>query len=180
MSRLSYEDSYAKLQDDFIPAGPIPAMPESMPCFVDAADDNHKEVGFRLYLKLVEEVDFSYLTLCRSFIGRSEINECSFHNTDLSESNMTWNNFIAVDFSQAVLVNCDMRSSFYEEVNFVEADLSRADLRQSSFEDCDFTDAIMQGTILTQIQGGVLNLSEEQRAAIAWTDDEGDEPEGGE
>ena len=73
-----------------------------------------------------------------------------------------------------------MRSSFYEEVNFVEADLSRADLRQSSFEDCDFTDAIMQGTILTQIQGGVLNLSEEQRAAIAWTDDEGDEPEGGE
>ncbi|MDO5667744.1 MAG: pentapeptide repeat-containing protein [Alcaligenaceae bacterium] len=153
-------------------------MPDRMPRF-DDGDDEDEELGFSLFREYVEDVDFSNLTLCRTFFGRSEINACSFHHTDLTESNMTWNDFIEVDFSQAVLVACDMRASLFEEVNFAGANLSGSDLRQSSFESCDFSDAIMQDVILTHAQGGAMDLSDEQRSSIAWTDDEGDEPEGG-
>ncbi|MDO5679529.1 MAG: pentapeptide repeat-containing protein [Pelistega sp.] len=179
MSRLSYKDSCLKLQPDYIEEGCILPMPDSMPRFDDGDEDEDEQLGFSLFRECIEEADFSHLTLCRTFFGRSEIVESTFHNTDLTESNMTWNDFIEVDFSHAVLVNCDMRASLYEEVNFARADLSGSDLRLSSFEECDFSEAIMQGTILTHKQGVDLELSPQQRAEIAWTSEEGEEPEGG-
>jgi uncharacterized protein YjbI with pentapeptide repeats len=52
-------------------------------------------------------------------------------------------------------------------------------MRQSSFENCDFNGALMDGAILTYEQGSELNLSNEQKEKIKWTDDDGPEPKGG-
>jgi uncharacterized protein YjbI with pentapeptide repeats len=121
----------------------------------------------------------SGLTLPRTFFGRSEINGASFHDTDLRESNLCWNDFVDVDFSEAVLRSSDLRASLFERVSFVEADLGFADLRRSTFANCLFDRASMLGTTLTRRQGETLSLSSSQLSKISWVDDEGDEPDGG-
>ena len=102
-----------------------------------------------------------------------------FRNTDLSESNLCWNDFADVDFTNATLASCDLRASNFERVKFVSTDLTGADMRQSWFKDCDFDYALMAGVILTKDQGAKLGLTERQRAEILWTDDPGPEPIGG-
>jgi hypothetical protein len=52
-------------------------------------------------------------------------------------------------------------------------------LLEKLFEDCDFTGAQMHGTMLTRKQGTSFVLSSQQKTEIAWTDDEGEEPDGG-
>jgi uncharacterized protein YjbI with pentapeptide repeats len=73
----------------------------------------------------------------------------------------------------------DCRASEFVDVKFVSADLNNSDLRQSDFERCDFSNASMHGTILTFQQGETLDLTDKQRAEIAWTTDDGMEPSGG-
>ncbi|WP_217473774.1 pentapeptide repeat-containing protein [Burkholderia lata] len=132
---------------------------------------------FRVFLG--DREDMSNLTLPRTFFGRSEFSGVCFFNTELTESNLCWNDFIDVDFSNAVLTRSDLRASLFDRVRFTGADLSFADLRQSSFVQCDFGEAIMTGVIMTQAGGKTLELSEKQRQEIAWTDNEGPEPAGG-
>jgi len=171
-ARLSYEESWRRLEgiaDESVP----PPLPGHIP----RPDDDARGVSF--FKTCTEGEDLGNLTLPRTFFGRSEFNDTSFCNTNLTESNMCWNDFIDVDFSKAVLVGCDARSSIFSNVTFASANLSRADLRHSTLEDCDFTGAQMSGTILTHKQGTGLVLSSQQKAEIAWTDDEGDEPDGG-
>jgi uncharacterized protein YjbI with pentapeptide repeats len=97
----------------------------------------------------------------------------------LRESTLCWNDFVDVDFSQAVLSGADLRASLFERVSFVEADLRSADLRRSAFANCLFDRASMKGAILTRRQGATLSLSASQLSDIDWVDDEGDEPDGG-
>jgi hypothetical protein len=172
-ARLSYEESWHRFQDLENESVPAPPMPDHIP----RPDDDI--LGVRFFKTLGEGEDFSNVTLPRTFFGHSEFNDTSFYNADLTESNMCWNDFIDVDFSNAILVGCDARSSLFSKVTFASANLSRADLRHSTFEDCDFTGAQMHGTILTRKQGTSLVLSSQQKAEIAWTDDEGKEPDGG-
>ena len=120
-----------------------------------------------------------YLTLPRTFFGRSVINDAPFQNTDLRESNLCWNNFMRVDFTDAILTRCDLRASIFDNVKFVRADLSGADMRRSSFENCDFDGASLTGVIMSYEQGSAVNLSEEQRSKVAWTNDDGPEPRAG-
>lgn len=169
--RLSYEESWKRVNDpdDISP----PPVPSRMPRYDDDI------LGISFFRTLVEKEDLSCLTLPRTFFGRSEINETSFRNTDLSESSMCWNDFIEVDFSEASLVGCDARKSTFSKVTFTSADLSRADFRGSTFEDCDFAGAHMHDTILTREQGKGLVLSNRQETDIAWTDEAGQEPDGG-
>ena len=123
--------------------------------------------------------DLSGLTLPNTFFGRSEINDCSFANTDLSESTMCWNDFVAVDFSDADLTNSDLRASSYTDVKFVACDLKGADLRRSSFVNCNFENAEVDFATITPEQVEMMNLTEEQLDSINVTDDPGEEPDGG-
>ena len=174
-TRLSYEDSCRRLQQGYRDARGIPPMPDHVPRL-----DDPEPLGVSFFRTSVGEgYDLGNLTLPRTFFGRSEIDDASFKNTDLTESNLCWNNFTDVDFTDAVLARSDLRASLFNRVRFVRADLRGADLRRSSFDDCLFDDALMSGVVLTREQGRGLKLSEQQRAAIRWCDDDGPEPEGG-
>jgi BTB/POZ domain-containing protein KCTD9 len=172
--RLSYTESCRHMQPRHMEDGEIPPLPDRMP----QADDRVRGVCF--FRTLLEGADdLGNLTLPRTFFGRSEITRSSFRNTDLTESNLCWNDFKDVDFADALLARSDLRSSLFTRVRFESADLSNADLRQATFEDCVFTKASMTGTVLTLAQGKRLRLSEKQRAEIAWAVDDGPEPVGG-
>lgn len=98
---------------------------------------------------------------------------------DLSESNLCWNDFVGVNFSRATLAKSDLRSSNYVKVRFDQADLRGADLRGSTFDACSFVGADMSGAVASQIQQASLPLSDNQRAQVFWTKDEGEKPGGG-
>jgi BTB/POZ domain-containing protein KCTD9 len=173
-ARLSYEESCRRLQPLVLDEGEIPPIPAAVPQY----DDETLGVGiFRMVVGA--ELDLSNLTLPRTFFGRSELNGTVLRNTDLTESNLCWNDFNKVDFSHAVLVGADLRASHFDGVNFTAANLERADMRRSWFNNCRFDDAVLKGTVLTHAQGKKLSLSEVQRASISWTSDDGPEPEGG-
>ncbi len=172
--RLSYEASCQLLQKDYLEPGEVPPIPDRVPRY----DDDTLGVSF-FRTVVGEGDDLSNLTLPRTFFGRSEVNNARFLNTDFTESCMCWNDFIDVDFSHAVLARCDMRASSFDGVKFVGADLRQADMRHADFENCDFSGAAMAGAVLTHAQGEHVSLSPAQRSEIAWTDDPGDEPDGG-
>ena len=119
------------------------------------------------------------MTLPRTFISRSEINDANFNNTDLSESSLCWNDLINVNFTFASLKNTDARSSNFENIDFTNADLTNTEFQHSSFNNCCFVNAIMNGTLLTNKQGESLVLSDLQRSNITWLSDDGPEPAGG-
>jgi uncharacterized protein YjbI with pentapeptide repeats len=174
-SQLSYEESCRRLQEGYLEEGEIPPIPRRMP----QADDE-EPLGVNFFREFLGDgADLSNLTLPRTFFGRSEINNVFFQNTDLMESNLCWNDFIEVDFSDAILAGCDLRASNFTRVKFVATDLRQSDLRLSSFEECDFTNAEMAGTVLTPEQGQLMALNDKQRTEIAWTADPGPEPDGG-
>ena len=172
--RLGYADSCRRLQPRHVEFDAIPPMPDRVP----RADDEVPGVSF-FRTRVDATDDLSNLTLARTFFGRSEIDGTPFRNTDLTESNLCWNDFTDVDFTHARLARSDLRASLFTRVRFVGADLSNADLRQSTFDACVFTDASMAGVVLTPAQGRTMPLSRRQRDEIAWTQDDGPEPAGG-
>ncbi len=150
-------------------------MPDHVP-----QPEDEEPLGLNFFRTFVGEgADLGNLTVPRTFFGRSEVSNASFRNTDLSESNLRWNDFTDVDFAEATLASADFRASNYTRVNFTRADLRGADLRRADFEECVFDGAAMDGAVLTRNQGLRLSLSSEQKAAIAWCNDDGPEPSGG-
>jgi uncharacterized protein YjbI with pentapeptide repeats len=125
---------------------PAPPIPERKP-----RQDDDEPLGVSFLRTRVSD-DLSGLTLPRTFFGRSEISEASFRGTDLHESTLCSNDFIDVDFSQAILTGADLRASLFECASFAEADLALADLRISTFTNYVFDRASMKGTILTRRQ----------------------------
>jgi uncharacterized protein YjbI with pentapeptide repeats len=174
--RLSYEDSCRHLQSlGLLTEGIMPVFPDRLPQF-----DDPQNYGIRFFRTHMDHTsDLSGLSLPRSFIGRSEVRGTLFVNSDLRQSNLTWNNFSHVDFSDAILAGSDLRSSFYVEVRFLRANLRGADLRLATFERCDFAEAAFENAILTRTQGDSMTLSDQQRAQIDWREDPGREPPGG-
>jgi len=174
-TRLSYEESCRRLQQDYLGDGVIPPLPDHLP-----RPDDEEPLGVAFFRTFVGEGDdLSNLFLPRTFFGRSEINHAAFRNTDFSESNLCWNDFVHVDFTDAILTGSDLRASLFQCVRFVRTDLRRAGLRRSTFEACVFEGALMEGAILTQNQKAMMELSQGQLDDIAWSSDEGDEPDGG-
>ena len=172
-ARLSYEESCAKLWGRFLDPGEVPPLPDHMP-----GPDDPGPLGVSFFRTMVGDgEDLADLTLPRTFFHRSEISDVSFRNTDLTESNLCWNDFIDVDFSEAVLAYADMRASVFEGVDFTGADLRGADMRRSEFTDCSFRDAQLEEAVLTHEQGETMELDDDQREAVAWTDDPGPEPD---
>jgi BTB/POZ domain-containing protein KCTD9 len=174
--RLEYDESICRLRElGFLGAEERPSIPDHVP-----QPEDDEPLGLSFFRTLVGEgADLSNLTIPRTFFGRSEIRDATFRNTDLSESNLCWNDFVDVEFTEAALARADLRASNYTRVNFTRADLSGTDLRRADFEECVFDDAAMDGTVLARSQGSLLVLSSVQKAAIAWCDDEGPEPSGG-
>jgi BTB/POZ domain-containing protein KCTD9 len=178
-SRLTFEESCDRLRSLGLLDHQV-VLPTRMPRYDDDV------LGVSFFRTFVgpdgpegDIFDLANLTLPRTFFGRSEIRRTSFENSDLSESSLCWNDFVDVSFIRADLSRSDMRASIYEHVRFNHATLSSSDLRRSTFDNCDFTGAIMVGAVLTRRQGDEANLSSQQRAEIAWTDDDGPEPDGG-
>ena len=188
-TRRSYEDSCKLLQrlgyPDAGADGVIPPMPDHRP-----QSDDEAPLGISFFRTFVgqdieqEDEDVSHrdlenLTLPRTFFGKSNIQYVSFKNTDLSESNLCWNDFNEVSFTDANLSGCDLRASLFCEVDFVRTNLRNSDLRRFSFEECDFTDADMRLSKLTHEQGKEIDFSEKQRQEIDWQENDGAEPLGG-
>jgi BTB/POZ domain-containing protein KCTD9 len=171
--RLSYLASCRHLGRLGENGEPLP-IPNRMPRY-----DGAEPWGVNFFREQVQQRDFSNLTLPRTYFGRSELKGVRFRNTDLSQSNLCWNDFIDVDFSKATLEACDLRCSLFERVKFIGANLRTADLRRSSFKACLFVGANVQGAILARAQSARIALSKEQRISVDWRDDEGPEPDGG-
>lgn len=173
--RLSYLNSFLRLQaQKVIGDGEAPRVSNRMPRYGDG-----EPRGVHFFRSLVAETDLSNLTLPRTYFCRSKISLVSFRNTDLTKSHLCWNDFLDVDFSAAALVRCDLRSSEFDRVKFIAADLRATDMRGSWFNACIFDDAIMDGAVLTRAQASRMVLSEAQKVAIDWRDEDGPEPEGG-
>lgn len=173
-SRLSYEESCRKLQAlGLIPEGEFPPLPSGVP------QSGDEILGVSFFRTEVSDAALENLSLPRTFIGRSLVEKSSFRGTDLSESNLCWNDFVEVDFSRASLRSADLRASQFSQVNFSSCDLSKADLRQSSFDDCVFGEASFVGAKLTRAGSESLALEPEQLVSIDWQATEGAEPDGG-
>jgi uncharacterized protein YjbI with pentapeptide repeats len=181
MKRLDWNDTCALLRergllsDDLGFLGPLnPVLRKQMP----SSDD--EEEGISLYKGgFAPGEDLSNLTLPRTFISRSRLEQLSLANTDLSESWCCWNHFENVDFSDTDLSRSDLRCSEFENVCFARANLSGADLRGSYFKGCDFSGANFEGALLMPGQPEALGLTGEQLRQAVVTDDPGPDPGGG-
>lgn len=172
--RLSYSDSYRALQRQrVIDDGDVPPLPPRPP----RHDDDFLGVSF--FRTSLADARLENLTLPRTFFGRSEIRAISFRDTDLSESTANWNDFIDVDFRSADLSRCDFRGCQFESVRFGGASVIGNDFRHCSFTACDFAGADLTGAKFTTRATMSLILSSEQRQAIDWQADDGENPEGG-
>jgi uncharacterized protein YjbI with pentapeptide repeats len=173
MKRFSYLESCLQLQAlSLLDGGQPPRMRDRMPRY-----DDGEPWGVSFFRTKVTDDSLANLTLPRTYFGRSEISRVSFRNTDFTESSLCWNDFVDVDFSATTLAQCDLRSSQFDRVKFIGADLRVADMRRSWFNACIFDDAIMDGAVLTRAQASRMAISETQRAAIDWRDEDGPEPD---
>lgn len=174
-ARLDYQQSCARLRElGLLESDEHPPLPERMP-----QHDDEEPLGVTLYRFVVEGADLSHLTLPRTFAGRSTFERVAFSGSDLSESNLCWNDFTDCIFFGTDLSGADLRASIFSRVRFEGANLSRADFRHSSLEGCSFEGADLGGTILTHRQRGAVRLSDSQRSQVSWASEDGPEPDGG-
>ena len=174
--RLGYEDSIRRLQDlGYLGSDEQPPIPDHLP-----QPEDEEPLGLNFFRTFVgDDADLSNLTIPRTFFGRSEINNVSLRNADLTESNLRWNDFIDVDFTDATLARADLRASIFTRVNFTRTDLRAADMRRGNYEECIFDGALMDNAILVRRQELQISLTNAQKAVIDWREDDGPEPSGG-
>lgn len=149
-------------------------VPDAMPRFDDDAP-----CGIDFFRTSLEDVSLAGLEMPRTFMSRSECVACDFSGTNLAESNLAWSDFIDANFSGADLHAADLRNTVFERADFTGADLSHADLRHADLADCTFTGASLTGAKLGVAAGEQLGLTDEQRAAVEWHEDEGEDAPGG-
>ena len=173
--RWSFEDSWARLREQgLIATEATPYRPPQLPRHDD------EQLGLSFYKTCVAG-RFHDLTIPRTFFGRSEIRDAWFENTDLSESNLCWNDFLDVSFRNATLTGSDLRASSFRRVTFAGADLSRVDLRGSTFLECDFSDARLDGAIAVRRPwlAWIRSLNRTQKRRMIWRWTRGEDPGGG-
>jgi Pentapeptide repeats (8 copies) len=174
-TRLGYLESMELLQRlGLLPPGDIPTMPPRRPRYEDPAS-----IGVGFHGGLLEDCALDHLSLPRTFVCRTLIEDVSFRRSDLSESSLCWSDFIRVDFTEADLHGSDLRRSSFENVTFARADLRRVDLRQADFRSCDFSGAVMKDATLTSDQADAFAFSADQLRSIQWLSEPGETPTGG-
>jgi uncharacterized protein YjbI with pentapeptide repeats len=178
---ISYRETVADswkllLQRGYAPpyAGEIAYIPPRMPRY-----DDPEPLGLSFFRTRVMHQNFSGLSMPRTFFGRSELEAVAFDRTDLSESCMTWCNWVSCSFVESVLRGADLRSSRFAYCDFRGADLSLADLRRSTLIDCAFDSALMNNLRLCRKQRKYLQLSGSQLSGILWRWFPGELPPGG-
>jgi len=181
--RLSFDRSLAALRSrGFEVPSSVEAIPRSMPNVINEG------LGERLsfFRTRAEREDFRDLTIPWSLFLRSDIVDCRFENTDLSESSMTWCDWTNCIFMYANLRGCDLRRSIFRNCAFYNAILDEADLRGARFDDCRFGYASMNRTRLEKVLGFFtgprkweLRLSKEQAKHVCWVSGAGEVPDGG-
>src|SRR3954469_10106034 len=113
MTRLSYEESIAEMRRrSLLSEEEQPAMESGM-----RSPDDEDPKGLSFFRTRVEG-DVSGLSIPRTLFCRSEICDCSFVSTDLSESFLCWNDVTDVDFSSAILKKADLRSALFTRARF--------------------------------------------------------------
>jgi len=183
IARLTLERSLSALRSRGLDA---PASAADIPRRMPSPRDEDGDKGLSFFRTRVEREDFRDLTIPWSMFLRSEIIDCRFENTDLSESSMTWCDWTHCIFIRANLRGCDLRRSVFRRCYFYDAVLDNADLRGAQFEDCRFGDARMNGARLEKSLGlfaalrcRQLKLSREQASQVTWVSGAGSEPDGG-
>jgi BTB/POZ domain-containing protein KCTD9 len=175
MSRLSYLDSCAALAALGLIESEPPPLPEKMPAY-----DDEEPLGVSLFRMKLTGMDLSNMTLPRTFFSRSLFGHCSWAGSDLTQSNLCWNEFNNCDFSQAILANADLRASNFTGCIFDGADLHNADLRHSDFEGCSFKGTVLVGARAKQSQLADLRLDAAHAASLVVEADlPSDMPDGG-
>lgn len=176
MTRKDLEASWKHLeQQGYSPPrrNELPFVPATMP----NSDDD--ELGFEFFRTKVIDESFALLTLPRTFFGRSLLERVDFRGTDLHESRMCWNDFVACNFADADLHGADFRASVFTSCSFKGADLRQAELRNATFDDCDFTGAQLDGAHLRKTDALLSTLSVEQGSRLIIEVFAADEPPGG-
>jgi len=156
--RLSHEESFRWLQGRRVaPEGPVPPIPSRRPL-----PDDEDPLGVTFFRTSLGDVALKGVTLPRTFFGRSEIGPMSCEGSDLSESTLSWLDFVEVDFSDR-----DLRGFHFKGANLFRAKLTNAGLGRSHFAGCDFTAADMRGAKLTYAQG--VGLGSERISVVRST-----------
>jgi BTB/POZ domain-containing protein KCTD9 len=176
LPRLDFAQSIERLRKlGLVSPDQHPRMPSRMPQY----DDETIE-GLSIFRSGNDASgDMSNLTIPRTYVGRSELDVVAIRNTDLSESNLCWNDFVKCDFELAIIDRADMRASNFVECNFAFASLLNVDMRHSSFSNCRFTNADVSGAIIAKEQLKELGLSAKQLASVVLRQEAGPEPNGG-
>jgi len=165
--RLSLSESWDLLDaddnDEAMPRNPdgSPKLPTKRP---QAGKPGFGSI--ELYKNGWEDADMSGLTIPRCFFARSLLKQVTFHNTDLNESWLCWNNFEYCNFSEARLARCDMRCSYWLNCCFDGTDLTGADLRGSDFVNCTFEGTVFKDTLVLPGDKLIAALSEGQKTGI--------------
>src|SRR5258708_4060040 len=105
--RLTYDDSIRRIRElGFLGADEHPAMRDCVP-----QPEDDEPLGLSFFRTFIGEgANLTNFSIPRTFFGRSEITNASFCNTDLTESNLRWNDFIDVDFTDGTLARADLRA----------------------------------------------------------------------
>lgn len=170
--RRSYAESFTVL------AEAVEIVGDPKPDVARPPRHDDADFGPSIFRALVASTDLSELTLPGLYVGRSELRQVFFADSDLHLSTFNWNDLVDCSFYLCDLSGSDLRACVFERCSFTRADLSRADLRHSTFGGCDFTGANLAGATLHDSQREIVHLSEEQAAAVVWTD-AASEPAGG-
>ena len=138
---LDYHASCKVLQRlKYLAPDQVPPLPDHRPLY-----DDDEPLGVSFFRTQLADESLEHLTLPRTFFGKSEVLKTSFKDTNFSDSNLSWNDFIDVDFTAADLSKSDLRASHFVRVSFCDTNLRGADLRRSTFDDCDFSNATLHG-----------------------------------
>ena len=175
LHRKSFKKTVQALKElEVVAVSELIVLPKRLPQF-----DDVEPLGLSFFRTTLEDLDFSSLTMKRTFFSKTKIIGCDFTNTDLLESNLCWCNFKDTCFSGANLKWSDLRASKFTNVDFSGCDLSSTDLRRSSFKKCNFEGANLKGARINSLATPKLPLSAEQKAGVDWHVIDDLEPKGG-
>lgn len=148
-------------------------LPENAGDEDESPGDN--EFRFDVFRMNVYGEDFRLLTLPRSYIAKSSMEQVPFSGCDLWETRISTSDIVQCDFNKSNLRRAYLGTIFCA-CDFTDAILDGADLTWSEFPGCDFTGASFKGTKLMNAIRSRINLTNEQVAQAFWVDEPGTEP----
>ena len=174
--RRTYGESFAILRER------VEIVGEPRPIVERPPRHDDEDVGPSIVRAAIDDVALDALTLSGLYVGRSELRNISFRDTDLRLATFNWSDLLDCDFTGADLSGADLRACRFERCVFRSANLARTDVRGSTFELCTFEAASLDRAklyrtprLLGLLKRGRdqtnLPLSETQRRDVEWCAD---------